>query len=80
VLNAPIDIQLAFFLLNLSEKKASDTIEVNQTSLANYIGKSRVAVWKVLKEWRAEGIIAINKRSLIIKDIEKLRRKIKIIN
>lgn len=75
VLNAPIDVQLAFFLLNLAEKKASNTIEVNQTSLANYIGKSRVAVWKVLKEWKEEDIIEINKRSIIIKNIERLKRK-----
>lgn len=74
-MNAPIDLQLAFFLLNLAEKKASNTIEVNQTSLANYIGKSRVAVWKVLKEWKEEDIIEINKRSIIIKNIERLKRK-----
>src|SRR5699024_3912208 len=52
ILNAPIDVQLAHFLLNLYEKNADDTIELTQTSISNYIGKSRVSVWKVLKEWK----------------------------
>ena len=78
VLNAPIDVQLAFFLLNLHEKKGNETIEVNQITISNYIGKSRVAVWKVLKEWRNDEIIDINNQSFVIKDIEKLRGKMKI--
>ena len=41
ILNAPIDVQLAFFLLNLHVKKGSNIININQTSLSNYIGKSK---------------------------------------
>lgn len=66
VLNSPIDVQLAFFLLNLYKKKGKKAIDINQTSISNYIGKSRVAVWKVLKEWRNEDIIEINNQSFII--------------
>lgn len=77
ILNAPIDVQLAHFLLNLSEKKGSNIININQTSLANYIGKSRVAVWKVLKEWKDEEILEVNQQSFIIKNIQKLKKKIK---
>lgn len=77
ILNAPIDVQLAFFLMNLYEKNGSNRININQTSLANYIGKSRVAVWKVLKEWKDEEILEVNKQSFVIKDIEKLKDKTK---
>ncbi|WP_174614635.1 Crp/Fnr family transcriptional regulator [Virgibacillus ihumii] len=75
ILNAPIEVQLSYFLMNLYEKKGDKTINVTQTSMANYIGKSRVAVWKVLKEWRSEGIIEISNQTFILKDIEKLREK-----
>ena len=78
VLNAPIETQLAFFLINLYEKKGNEMIQVNQTTISNYIGKSRVAVWKVLKEWRNNEIIDINNQSFVIKDIEKLKEKMKI--
>ena len=73
ILNAPIDVQLAHFLLNLYEKNADDTIELTQTSISNYIGKSRVSVWKVLKEWKNDGIIEMNNQSIILTNIEKLK-------
>src|SRR5699024_11119866 len=57
ILNAPIAVQLAYFLISLTEKKNSNIINISQTTLANYIGKSRVAVWKVLKEWKDEDVL-----------------------
>lgn len=75
ILKAPIDVQLAFFILNLHDKDGNKTIKVNQTSLSKYIGKSRVAVWKVLKEWKHDDIIDINNQFFVIKNIEKLKEK-----
>ncbi|WP_078592627.1 Crp/Fnr family transcriptional regulator [Evansella clarkii] len=71
--NAPIDIQLAHFLLNLREKKRQNALEVEQKLISNYIGKSRVAVWKVLKDWRLRNIVVTSGKTFIIKDIEALR-------
>lgn len=73
ILNAPVEVQLAHFLLNLAEKKGNVEIDITQTSLANYIGKSRVSVWKVLKAWRSEGTIEILNQVFILKNIQKLK-------
>lgn len=77
ILNATVDVQLAHFLLKLYEKKGDNEIDVTQTSLAKFLGKSRVAIWKVLKEWRNEGVIEIANQKFILKDIEVLREKAK---
>ncbi|WP_068672089.1 Crp/Fnr family transcriptional regulator [Oceanobacillus sp. Castelsardo] len=76
ILNSPVDVQLAHFLLNLREKKGDNTIHLTQKSVANYIGKSRVSIWSVLKEWKKEGIIEITNQTFILKNAEKMREKI----
>lgn len=73
ILNAPVDIQIAHFLLNLYEKKGSCTIHLTRNSIAKYIGKSRVTVWSVLKEWTKEGTIEMSNREIVIKRLEKLK-------
>ena len=75
IINAPIDVQLAHYLLNLNEKTGSNTIHLTQKSISQYIGKSRVAIWSVLKQWKSEGIIEITNQTFILKEIEKLKEK-----
>lgn len=70
---APVDVQLAHFLLNLREKKGDSLLEINQTSISKFIGKSRVAVWRVLKEWRAKDIVEISNQEFMLKDIKTLQ-------
>src|SRR5699024_8062914 len=72
ILNAPVEVQLAHFLLNLYEKKGNETIELTQTSVSKYIGKSRVSVWKVLKEWKNDELIEINNQTFVLKNINQL--------
>lgn len=73
ILNESVEVQLAHFLVKLHEGKESDTLQLTQTSIAKYLGKSRVSVWKVLKEWTSEGIIEINNQNVVIKNIDKLK-------
>lgn len=75
ILNAPLEVQLAHYLLNLHEKNGSHTINLTQKSISQYIGKSRVSIWTVLKNWKSEGIIEITNQTFILKDVKKLREK-----
>lgn len=75
ILNAPIDVQLAHYLLNLHEKNGNNTIHLTQKSIAQYIGKSRVSIWTVLKKWKSEGIIEITNQTFILNNVEKLKEK-----
>lgn len=75
IINAPIEVQLAHYLLNLHKKNGSNTIHLTQKFIAQYIGKSRVAIWTVLKKWKSEGIIEITNQTFILKKIEKLKEK-----
>lgn len=73
ILNASVEVQLAQFLVNLSEKKESNTLKLTQTSIAKFLGKSRVSIWKVLKEWKSAEILEINNQEIVIKKLDKLK-------
>lgn len=71
--------RLASTLLNLSAEYGREAagaeyvgISLNQQELANVIGTSRETVARILGDWRRDGIIAVNKREIIIKDKKKL--------
>ena len=72
ILNAPVDVQLAHFLLHLAGKEQTNRIAINQTSLSKYIGKSRVSIWKVLKEWRQDELIEMERQRIVLKDLDRL--------
>jgi len=78
ILNAPIDVQLAQFLLNLAEREQNNCISINQTSLSKYIGKSRVSIWKVLKDWRLNEVIEMKRQTIVLKDLDTLQELIKL--
>lgn len=72
--------RLASTLLNLSAeygRQSSDVnyvgISLNQQELANLIGTSRETVARIIGDWRREGIIAVQKKEIIIKDNKKLK-------
>lgn len=75
VLNAPADIQLAYYLYSLHKKIGSNAISLDQTSISNYIGKSRVTVWKIFQKWKDENIIEVSEKVIYLHDINKLRQK-----
>lgn len=73
ILKAPVAVQLAHFFLTLYERTQNRDIELSQTTISKYIGKSRVAIWKVMKEWKKEGIIEVNNNKIRIKQLKRLR-------
>ncbi|WP_158734835.1 Crp/Fnr family transcriptional regulator [Alteribacillus sp. YIM 98480] len=76
IFDAPAEAQLAFHLHFLYKKTGSPTITLDQISISNYIGKSRVTIWKILKEWRKGGIIETYDRTIYIKNVKQLEQKI----
>src|SRR5699024_4297188 len=72
LVKAPAEVQLAAFFLNVLEGKQSNTLEFTQKDLANYIGKSRVTVWKLLREFEKQKIIHLSTKQIIIKEVKAL--------
>src|SRR5699024_10223753 len=72
ILKAPADVQLAHFILTILKKKNSLEIALTQASLSKYIGKSRVTIWKVLKEWEAKGLIQLEDQKISLINKKKL--------
>nr|WP_275899691.1 Crp/Fnr family transcriptional regulator [Bacillus piscicola] len=73
---APIEALLAHHLLSLHEKRGSCTLHLNQSAISNYVGKSRVAVWRVLKTWKKEQIVSVHDRVIRLKDLPRLKEKL----
>lgn len=76
ILNASVEIQLAYLFYRLHEKTKNTKISLNQTTISNFLGTSRVTIWKILNQWKMENIILIQNRTIFLKDIQKLTRKL----
>src|SRR5699024_4400925 len=76
VINASAEVQIAHFLYVLRKKQHANDIKLTQTQLANYIGKSRVTIWKVFKKWKQDGIVLLNDEKITIKNERALQEKI----
>ncbi|MFF2446342.1 Crp/Fnr family transcriptional regulator [Neobacillus sp. NPDC058068] len=76
ILNASVEIQLAYLFYRLYEKTKNTKISLNQTTLSNFLGTSRVTIWKILNQWKMENIILIKDRTIFINDIQKITRKL----
>ncbi|WP_232698487.1 Crp/Fnr family transcriptional regulator [Brevibacillus daliensis] len=70
--NRSCEQKLAFFLLRLYQKNANPKIVINQITLSNYIGKSRITVYKILRQWEQADIVTVSNRTIVINDIERL--------
>ncbi|SFE89537.1 Crp/Fnr family transcriptional regulator [Alteribacillus iranensis] len=73
LLDAPVDVQLAHYLLLLCQKHNSFWIEINKTAMSRYLGKSRVTIWKILKQWEKKDIIRLQDHFVHLKDVAALR-------
>jgi CRP/FNR family cyclic AMP-dependent transcriptional regulator len=71
--NSSMEHQMAHFLYKLYIKHGKLDITIDQTSLAHYIGTSRVTVYKILQQWKARNIITIENRKIHLLDIVKLK-------
>jgi CRP-like cAMP-binding protein len=70
-------------LLHLAERagplglqSTSVELHVSQRELGNMAGGSRESVNKILQSWHRQGMIDLGKSSVLIRDIEALRRLI----
>jgi CRP-like cAMP-binding protein len=66
------DILIYFSRIIFSDKKFQ--LPLSRYEIADMIGASRESTGRVLSKFRAEGIISIQGRSVIIKDINKLEK------
>lgn len=70
-LNSPVEQQMAHFLLKLVSENGN--VPIDQTSLACYIGTSRITVNKILNKWKNQRWIQLSNRSIDILDINQLK-------
>ena len=57
ILNKPYEQQMAHFIMLLCEKHDSQTIPITQIDLAQYIGTSRITVYKIIQKWTKSNLI-----------------------
>ncbi|MEH7309390.1 Crp/Fnr family transcriptional regulator [Neobacillus drentensis] len=77
LLNTPVELQMAHFLLKLYHKYGSSQLPISQTSLAQYIGTSRISIYKILQQWMKKDLIDIRNRSIDLLDIKQIEAIIK---
>lgn len=73
----PLRERLAINLLILEERyqnEKSDNIDLPREDLANIIGTARESLGRLLKEFREEGLIDIDQKSIFLKDRKKIHR------
>jgi CRP-like cAMP-binding protein len=72
--DSPIEQQTAHYLLKLLQIHGNENIPIDQTSLARYIGTSRITVNKIIQKWKNLKLVEFCHRGeIVITDIEKLR-------
>jgi CRP-like cAMP-binding protein len=78
-----LESRVAKALLHLAEsvglhglQTTSVELHVSQRELGNMAGGSRESVNKILQNWHRQGLIDLGKASVLIRDIEALRRLI----
>lgn len=72
LLNAPAEYRLAHFLYKQFIAQNKDVIQINQASLARFVGTSRVTIHKIMKQWTIDGMIEYNKGSIHLLNHQKL--------
>lgn len=73
ILNAPAEYRLAHFLYKQYESKNQRHILLSQTSLARFIGTSRVTVHKIINQWKRAGVLDYRNGTIHLMDIDKLK-------
>jgi CRP/FNR family cyclic AMP-dependent transcriptional regulator len=73
LLDSPFELQMAHYLLKLIQIHENDHVPIDQTSLASYIGTSRITVNKIIQKWRQQGLIHFCNGVIRVMDVEKLR-------
>lgn len=70
LMDSPVEEQMAYYLIKLFRENGN--VPMNQTSLARYIGTSRITVNKVIQKWKQDEYIDLDNREIVIKDMDKI--------
>ncbi len=65
--------QIAALLLNICDEFSSYEVPLTQQDLANCTGLTRITVYKILKQWKEDGLIDIQRRKFVINCVDSLR-------
>ncbi|WP_036737646.1 Crp/Fnr family transcriptional regulator [Paenibacillus zanthoxyli] len=71
-MDSTVETKLAHYLLRL--KAEVDGVPVDQTTIANSLGTSRVTINKVLNKWKKEGVIEVSNRMICILDSDRMKQ------
>jgi CRP/FNR family transcriptional regulator len=71
-----VDHRLYEYLIHSFKKEKRTIIEKSHNEVANEIGTAREVVTRMLKDLRHEGILELERKKIILKDVETLRKKI----
>ncbi|WP_380043667.1 Crp/Fnr family transcriptional regulator [Cytobacillus kochii] len=70
------EYQIAYSLLHLINIYKGTDINLTQQELSQYVGLSRITIYKILKNWSSEHIIELYNKKISIKNIELLKKKL----
>lgn len=73
LLDSPVEQQMAHYLLKLTDIHENENIPIDQTSLAQYIGTSRITVNKIIQKWRQQNWIAFSNGMIRVMDRSKIK-------
>jgi CRP/FNR family transcriptional regulator, cyclic AMP receptor protein len=71
LIDSPVEQQMAYYLLKLVRENGN--VPMNQTSLAKYIGTSRITINKVIQKWKQNDYIELHNRQIVIKEMERIK-------
>ncbi|WP_042348008.1 Crp/Fnr family transcriptional regulator [Bacillus massiliigorillae] len=72
MINTPYEKQMAYFLVQLHKKYNHSSIPITQISLAQYIGTSRITVYKIMKKWSDKSLILIGNQKIDILNLPEM--------
>ncbi|MCR8645752.1 Crp/Fnr family transcriptional regulator [Paenibacillus sp. N1-5-1-14] len=74
IYDSPVEQQMAHYILKLRDVHQNGSIPIDQTSLAQYVGTSRITVNKTLQKWKQQQVIDFSTRGQIhVTNVDKLR-------
>lgn len=73
IMDKSYEKQMAHFLVQLYNKHNNLSVPITQVSLAQYMGTSRITVYKIIQKWSKDGIVSQGKNQIDILDLNKIK-------
>lgn len=74
VTSATSEYQIGNSLLYLMNTYQNTEINMTQQDFSDYVGLTRITIYKILKKWSAEGVLSIKNRKIYILDPDALKK------